>query len=77
MLKYIKYIDTIAAELSFPTSAAAAFHVAFCIHMHEGRQLWSYRDPYVSAYNSPPYPLTNTTAPFVHDVLHSHTYQED
>jgi hypothetical protein len=29
MLKCIKYIVTIAAELRFPTSPAAAFHAAF------------------------------------------------
>jgi hypothetical protein len=37
----MKYTDTIAAELSFPTSIAAAFHAAFDMHMNKGRQLRS------------------------------------
>lgn len=67
MLKCIKYTDTVVAELSFPTSTAAAFQAAFDMHMNKGRQLWSYREPCISVHNSPPYPLTNTTAPILMD----------
>jgi len=63
----MKYTDTIAAELSFPNSTAAAFHPAFNMYMNNGRQLRSYREPCVSVRNSPPYPLTNTTAPILMD----------
>jgi hypothetical protein len=63
----MKYTDTIAAELSFSTSTAAAFHAAFNMHMNKGRQLWSYREPCVSVHNSPPYPLINTIAPILMD----------
>lgn len=38
--------------------------------MNKARQLWSYREPCISVHNSPPYPLTNATAPILMDCWH-------